>query len=49
MENSKKISVQIINSSSLAQSAGTDLSLYYERCRSKRKAILPKKCTEHGT
>ena len=39
----KKISVQITNSSSLAQSAGTDLSLYYERCRSKRKAILPKK------
>lgn len=39
----KKISVQIINSSSLAQSSGTDLSLYYERCRSKRKAILPKK------
>lgn len=39
----KNIPVQIIYSSSLAQSAGTDLNLYYERCRSLRKAKLSKK------
>lgn len=38
----KKMSVQIICSSSLAQRAGTDLSLYYEKCRRKRFEISNK-------
>lgn len=39
----KKIAVQIINGSSLAQNAGTDLNLYYAKCRLKRLTTLPKK------
>ena len=39
----KKIAVQIINSSSLAQNAGTDLNLYYAKCRLKQLTTLPKK------
>lgn len=37
----EKIPVQIINSSTLAQSAGTDLIFYYEGCKSKQKSKLP--------
>ena len=44
----KKVPVQIICNCPQTQKAGTDLYYFYDKCRLKRKSMLPAKNIEHG-